>query len=89
MPAAEGGDPDPVLVDGRQVYIDRCANCHGNDGRGGQGPSLAQGAMLEAYPEAAEQVALVTDGYQSMPSFADSLTAAQIEAVVRFTREIL
>ena len=88
MPA-EGGQRDPVLVAGRQVYIERCANCHGNDGSGGQGPSLAADALVEAYPSVDAQIAVVADGYDLMPSFSRTLTPEQIGAVVRYTREIL
>ena len=28
------GTPDPVLVDGRGVFVDRCASCHDADGSG-------------------------------------------------------
>jgi len=85
----EDGQRDPVLVAGRQVYIERCANCHGNDGGGGQGPSLASSALLEAYPSVGDQIAVVADGYNLMPSFSRTLTPEQISAVVRYTREIL
>ena len=88
-PTMADGQPDPVLVAGRQVYIERCANCHGGDGGGGRGPALARGAMTEAYPEVADQIDLVSDGYRLMPSFGDVLTREQIEAVIRFTREVL
>jgi cytochrome c oxidase cbb3-type subunit 3 len=31
---------DPLLSEGRLIYFGRCANCHGNDGRG-DGPTAA------------------------------------------------
>ena len=89
VPVAEGGSPDPVLEMGRNVYIARCASCHGSDGKGGQGLRLSQGAAVEAYPDIADQIAVVADGYNAMPSFKDALTSEEIEAVVRFTREVL
>ena len=88
-PVVADGRPDPVLSAGRQIYIERCANCHGSAGGGGQGPALARGAAEEAYPEIASQIGLVSDGYRLMPSYGDVLTREEIEAVVRFTREVL
>lgn len=89
VPAGPGGEPDPVLVAGRQVYADRCANCHGVRGQGGRGPSLTGDSMAESYPAAADQIEVVAEGKSTMPGFSDALTPAEIEAVVRFTREVL
>ena len=89
VPTGADGATDPVLVSGRQVYIDRCANCHGDAGAGGQGSVLADGKMVAQYPDIASQIAVVADGYRTMPGFAEALTPEQIEAVVRFTREVL
>ena len=89
VPAGPDGAPDPVLVAGRRVYADRCANCHGVRGQGGRGPSLTGDSMAEAYPAAADQIEVVAEGKSTMPGFSDALTPAEIEAVVRFTREVL
>jgi mono/diheme cytochrome c family protein len=51
---------------------------------GGFGPTLA-GVVVQRYPNIADQVAVVTNGRGSMPSFASSLTPAQITAVVEYT----
>src|SRR5207237_3939150 len=61
------------------------ASCHGADGGGGFGPTLA-GVVVKRYPNPADQEAVVANGRGSMPSFADSLTPAQITAVVAYTR---
>lgn len=89
VPAGLDGRPDPVLVAGWVVYADRCANCHGARGQGGRGPSLTGESMAEAYPSAADQIEVVAEGKSTMPGFSDTLTPAEIEAVVRFTREVL
>jgi mono/diheme cytochrome c family protein len=70
---------------GQAIYATRCASCHGADGGGGFGPTLA-GVVAQQYPNIADQVALVTNGRGSMPSFGGSLTPAQISAVVEYTR---
>ncbi len=70
---------------GATIFATRCATCHGADGSGGFGPALA-GVVVQRYPNVADQVAVVTNGQGSMPSFAGSLTPAQIQAVVDYTR---
>ena len=89
VPVAADGSVDPVLVAGRRVYIDRCANCHGNDGGGGRGTKLSDGLMIGRYPDIDEQARIVADGVRAMPAFDEVLDAAQVLAVVRYTREVL
>ncbi|MFL6243187.1 MAG: c-type cytochrome [Acidimicrobiia bacterium] len=71
---------------GYDVYLANCARCHGQDGQGGVGPKLAGGAVVRAFPDAADQIRLVEDGQGSMPSFKGKLSRAQIEDVVAYTR---
>ena len=89
VPVGPDGFPDRELVAGRQVYIDRCANCHGNDGGGGRGTRISDGRMITQYPNVADQVEIIVDGVRSMPAFAEVLDAREIMAVVRYTREVL
>ncbi len=89
VPVGPDGYPDRELVAGRQVYIERCANCHGNDGSGGRGTRIADGRMVAQYPDIGAQVEIVAAGVRSMPAFAEVLDPAEIAAVVRYTREVL
>ena len=89
VPVGPDGYPDRVLVAGRQVYIDRCANCHGNDGGGGRGTKLSEGLMITRYPDIEAQVEIVADGVRSMPAFVEVLDREEIVAVIRYTREVL
>ncbi len=89
VPLGLDGQPDPVLAEGRAVYAMHCASCHGRSGGGGQGPRLNKGAVLEAYRNIDDQVAVVSDGKGTMPSFSKRLIPARIEAVTRYTREVL
>jgi len=89
IPIGVDGYPDPQLVTGRQVYIARCANCHGNDGGGGRGNKLSEGRMVAQYPDFGDQVRVVAEGVRSMPGFAEVLEPNEIDAVVRYTREVL
>jgi mono/diheme cytochrome c family protein len=70
---------------GQAIFSTRCASCHGADGGGGFGPTLA-GVVVQRYPNPVDQEAVVANGRGSMPSFAGSLTPAQISAVVAYTR---
>ena len=89
VPVGPDGFPDRELVAGRQVYIDRCANCHGNDGGGGRGTRISDGRMVTQYPNIADQVEIIVDGVRAMPAFEEVLDAGEIIAVVRYTREVL
>ncbi len=80
---------DPVLVQGRTIYIESCMNCHGSAGGGGRGSKLNEGRVLEAYPDPADQTAVVAVGAEAMPGFDEKLTTDEIDAVVRYTREVL
>jgi mono/diheme cytochrome c family protein len=70
---------------GEAIFATRCASCHGTDGGGGFGPTLA-GVVTNRFPNPADQEAVVANGRGAMPSFSDSLTPEQISAVVDFTR---
>ena len=88
VPLGPDGQPDPVLALGRDVFGSRCSNCHGSSGGGGTGPRLA-GTVEETFPDPAEQQTVVREGRRNMPSFGGTLSDAEIEAVVRYTREVL
>ena len=80
---------DPVLFEGRDVYARNCASCHGADGGGGIGLRLNEGLVVERFPNIEDQIQLVNEGRNNMPSYRDRLTEEQIDAVVRYTREVL
>lgn len=79
-------DADPELRAGADVYRARCSSCHGADGGGAIGPSLQE---IESRLDDAGQRAAVVEGKNSMPAFGTTLSEADIDAVVRYTREIL
>jgi mono/diheme cytochrome c family protein len=86
----ESSTPDASgAVDGAAIYAASCASCHGTDGQGNVGPALGGGAVVEAYPDPADQVAVVTDGRNAMPDFGQNLSPEEIEAVVAYTRDEL
>ena len=70
---------------GAEIFAARCAGCHGSDGGGGSGPRLA-GKVTEDFPDVEDQIAFVTKGKGGMPAFGGSLSAADLRAVVEYTR---
>ena len=88
VPLGPDGEPDPVLALGRDVFSNRCSSCHGSSGGGGTGVKLA-GRVEEEYPDPADQAAVIREGRKSMPAFGGTLSGAEIDAVVRYTREVL
>lgn len=74
---------------GASVFVANCAGCHGSRGLGGLGPKLAGGAVVARFPDVQTQIALVTNGKGSMPAWGSRLSAAEIEAVVDYTRNRL
>ena len=80
-----GGGGAAAASTGASVYSAKCAVCHGADGGGGVGPQLA-GRVVDRFPDAADQVAVVTNGRAGMPSFKSQLTPEEIDQVVEYTR---
>jgi mono/diheme cytochrome c family protein len=76
---------DEMIAEGGEIYRLRCASCHGDVGQGGQGPRLA-GTVVVNYPDAADEIDIVTNGRRAMPPFASLLSDPEIAAVVTFTR---
>jgi mono/diheme cytochrome c family protein len=83
QPGDGGGATDSAP--GATIFSESCAGCHGADGAGGVGPKLA-GQVVDDFPDAADEIAVVTNGRRSMPSFEGTLTPEEIEQVVEYTR---
>ncbi len=87
VPGVEDGSADPALVRGREIWGRSCSSCHAPDGSGGRGPSLQ--AVEVRIPVFVDQVNVVADGRGSMPGFGGRYLPSELEAVVRYTREVL
>ena len=74
---------------GERVFARNCATCHGREGGGGIGPKLADGRVVERYPDPRQHRAVVVDGRGVMPAFGNKLSEEEIDAVVRYERETL
>jgi mono/diheme cytochrome c family protein len=80
-----GGDATNAGPPGAATFASNCARCHGADGEGSIGPQLA-GKVAEKYPDVADEIAVVTNGRNVMPSFEGGLSKEQIQQVVEYTR---
>jgi mono/diheme cytochrome c family protein len=81
---AYAGDPHPSAL-----YMEYCAKCHGEDGRG-QTPKGKQlmardftDAEFQAEESDEELIQVVTKGEEDMPPFGKKLTKEQIEGLVK------
>jgi len=84
-PDGGGGGGGATQPPGAAIYTASCATCHGQDGQGGVGPTLA-GEVVDAFPDPADEIAVVTNGRGGMPSFGGDLTDEEIAQVVEYTR---
>ena len=71
---------------GQSVYINNCATCHGSKGEGGIGPKIGGGAVASRFPNASDEILIVSSGRDGMPAWSGRLTADEIKAVVEYTR---
>ena len=70
---------------GQAIFATRCASCHGADGGGGFGPTLA-GVVAATFPERGRPGSRRHERAGLDAIVRDSLTPEQIEAVVEYTR---
>jgi mono/diheme cytochrome c family protein len=70
------GDPPPPS--GATIYNQHCVKCHGAGGKGVENftPDLAKVTKRGGW------LAIINDGKDTMPGFKDSLSAAQVKAVL-------
>jgi cytochrome c oxidase cbb3-type subunit 3 len=85
----EGAAPtDHDLVRGRVHFLANCARCHGADGGGGEGPSLAR-ARLPRAPDDASLVGIMSEG---IPGTAMSstwwLSSEELSQVAAYVRSL-
>ncbi|MFB5089053.1 PQQ-binding-like beta-propeller repeat protein [Psychrobacillus sp. PGGUH221] len=72
---------------GISVYDANCLACHGNQGANGHnGPNLQNSKVAESKEQVIERL---TNGGVSMPSFKDTLTAEEMEAVADYVVSVI
>jgi len=73
------GAAPPATVDGAALFKKNCASCHGADGKGGSGPSIAGkpagfvAGVLDAHPPPMNQIELTPDEMAAAASYVSSL----------------
>ncbi|MBI4204730.1 MAG: c-type cytochrome [Betaproteobacteria bacterium] len=73
-----------VAEEAPRAYVEHCAACHGADRLGGMGPALLPENLSRLRRTAALKVISAGSVATQMPGFGDKLSAAQIEALVRY-----
>jgi mono/diheme cytochrome c family protein len=84
--AAGGGATTAAAstADGKALYEDNCATCHGKTGGGGFGPSLK--GIQDRFSEE-DETSIIKNGQGSMPGFGN-LSTEEIAAIVAYTRTL-
>ena len=80
---------DAALLRGRAVFTANCSTCHGISGGGGVGPSFHNGRLQHDFRTVDDQIAFVRKGRGLMPAWGGRLSSSDLNAVVRYEREVL
>ncbi len=79
----KGATKEDSLAMGKKEFAERCAACHGADGKGGIGPDLTR-KEFKFGKSAPEITTSITDGRPGgMPSFKSELSHEKIEGLVK------
>ena len=83
------GSPAAAEPDGRALYAEHCAACHGAERLGGQGPALFPESLRRLRKSKAGKV--IADGRPAtqMPGFSEQLSPADIAALTAFVYQPL
>ena len=84
LPACVGRPPEDAT--GEEIYLQLCANCHGDSLQGAVGPTLGPGSDAASQPDEFLRVT-ISDGRGRMPSFQSSLSDAQVDRLIGFIRQ--
>ncbi len=79
----------PISVSGQEIYAEVCSQCHGPDGRGDIGPSLADPAFQTGITDQ-DLYNTINLGHEAtaMIGWGDILSAGQIQQLVAYIREL-
>jgi mono/diheme cytochrome c family protein len=101
MPNPLAGDP-AAIKEGAAIYKEHCAACHGDDGKGGIGPSLTDNSFLYKAGDLPDgdyfeiinngtQPGMVEDGRTAkggMPPFGSTFDKNKIWSLVTYIRSM-
>ena len=85
LPAAAAIIAAANLVEGKRIFTQYCAVCHGDDGKGGH----TGGAPLDKVADFNAAIQTVTAGRNNMPSFRSAFTSEQIRDVSAYVVQTL
>lgn len=69
---------------GRQLFMQNCAHCHGSDARGGEGPDLHGMSKTDQ-----RITAIIENGIPGeMPKFSAKLNQSDIQTLIAFVRSL-
>lgn len=84
--SAMSATDDPALVAaGMAVFASNCAGCHGANGEGSDRGRPLTG-IAEQEPDRLVHIGSVANGKGNMPAFGDRLSAADLDAVIAYSR---
>ena len=74
-----------LIAQGRGLFLDSCAHCHGADAHGDEGPDLYEADVSDRYIGN-----IITHGIpHEMPSFAKKIGPAEITALTAYVRSLV
>jgi mono/diheme cytochrome c family protein len=74
-----------LIAQGRKLFLDSCAHCHGADAHGDEGPDLYEADVSDRYIGN-----IITHGIpHEMPSFAKKIGPADITALTAYVRSLV
>lgn len=76
---------DTTLPDGKAIFEDKCARCHGNDGT--KGLLGAKNLKISQLPDA-ELLRVVTNGRRIMPAWGKRLSGQELQLVVNYVKQL-
>lgn len=76
-------------LSGKDLFIQSCSRCHGQNGEGGKGPNLTTAKKKAKWADSdARIVEQITKGGLIMPAFGKKLSAEKIEAIASYVRTL-
>lgn len=79
----------PTPPDGKQIFLQHCAECHGEHGEGVSAAVSYMGPSLQAEHNPGDVMAAMEIGPEHMPRFSYILTGDQMRAVAKYVTESL
>lgn len=87
---APAADNNAVMVEGRTVFLNNCARCHGPQGKGMNVAMIGQTANLQSKEimgrSDTDLMNVIARGKGKMPAFGSQLSAQQMSAVLAWLR---